>query len=77
MENMNLKDVMFKRMQDMFGDLKWTEHLVEDGKDVPAHRKLQGLKAKMLATMDLVKEKMPDNIEIQVDTNVAQETLKT
>ena len=76
MENMNLKDVMMKRMQDIFGDIKWTEHLVEDGKDVTAHRKLQGIKAKMLATMEMVKVEMPDNIEIQLD-DVAQETPKT
>jgi hypothetical protein len=80
MENMTLKTVVIKRMQDIFSDVKWANHLVEEGKEVPADRKLQGIRTKMLALMEMVHKNLPDELEfIQEEEapNVAQENNKT
>lgn len=78
MENMTLKNVIVKRIQDIFSDVKWANHLVEEGKEVPADRKLQGIRTKMLVLMDLVHRNLPENLpfiqEESIAENVAQET---
>ena len=61
MENIALKDLIMKRLQDIFSDVKWANHLVEEGKDVPADRKLQGIRTKMLALMEFVHKSLPDD----------------
>lgn len=62
MENVTLKTLIVKRMQDIFSDIKWANHLVEEGKEVPADRKLQGVRTKMLALMELVHKNLPDDL---------------
>jgi len=76
MENLTLKIVIVKRLQDIFSDVKWANHLVEEGKEVPADRKLQGIRTKMLALMDIVHKNLPDDLEfIQEEIpNVAEAT---
>lgn len=78
MENMTLKNVIVKRLQDIFSDVKWANHLVEEGKEVPADRKLQGVRTKMLALMELVHRNLPDDLafvqEEEIPENVAQTT---
>ncbi len=78
MENMTLKNVIVKRMQDVFSDVKWANHLVEEGKDVPADRKLQGIRTKMLALMNIIHRNLPDDLpfiqEEDATENVAQAT---
>lgn len=83
MENMTLKNVVIKRLQDIFNDVKWANHLVEEGKEVPADRKLQGVRTKMLALMELVHRNLPDDLglaelnsvqEEETQENVAQTT---
>lgn len=80
MENMTLKEVVVKSLQDIFNDVKWANHLVEEGKEVPADRKLQGVRAKMLRIMKIVHEQMPEEVsykeEEPLTENVAQETPK-
>ncbi len=72
----DLKDVVTKRLQDVFSDIKWANNLVEEGKEVPAHRKLQGVRAKLLCIMELVNKQMPDDIPVKWEetTDVAPET---
>ena len=41
MENVTLKILIVKKLQDIFSDVKWANHLIEEGKEVPADRKLQ------------------------------------
>lgn len=84
MENMTLKTVIVKRMQDILSDVKWANHLVEEGKDVPADRKLQGIRTKILALMDITHRNLPDDLEFaqtetmeiteEITENVAQTT---
>ena len=78
MENVTLKTLIIKRMQDIFSDVKWANHLVEEGKEVPADRKLQGIRAKMLVLMDVVHRNLPDDLpfiqEEDATENVAQAT---
>lgn len=81
MENVTLKMLIIKRLQDIFSDVKWANHLVEEGKEVPADRKLQGIRTKMLALMDIVHRNLPDDLEFiqevqqeNATENVVQET---
>lgn len=78
MENMTLKNVIVKGMQDVFSDVKWANHLVEEGKEVWADRKLQGIRTKMLVLMDMVHRNIPDDLpfvqEEDATENVAQAT---
>lgn len=78
MENLTLKTVIVKRLQDIFSDVKWANHLVEEGKEVPADRKLQGIRTKMLALMELIHRNLPDDLcfiqEEEILDNVAQTT---
>ena len=77
MENMTVKNVIVKRMQDILSDVKWANHLVEEGKDVPADRKLQGIRTKILALMDIVHRNLPDDLEFtqtEATEDVAQTT---
>jgi len=64
MENLALKDLIMKRLQDIFSDVKWANHLVEEGKDVPADRKLQGVRTKTLALMEFVHKNLPDDLAL-------------
>lgn len=78
MENMTLKTTIIKRLQDIFSDVKWANHLVEEGKEVPADRKLQGVRTKMLVLMDLVHKNIPDDIEfIQTEGNPTEDVAQT
>lgn len=63
MENVTQKTAIIKRLQDIFSDIKWANHLVEEGKDVPADRKLQGVRTKMLDLMDMIHRNLPDTLE--------------
>lgn len=75
MENLTLKTVIIKRLQDIFSDVKWANHLVEEGKEVPADRKLQGIRSKMLVVMDIIHRNMPEDLEFiqeNEEENVAQ-----
>ena len=63
MENLTLKTVIVKRLQDIFSDVKWANLLIEEGKEVPADRKLQGVRTKMLALMKLISANLPDELE--------------
>ena len=78
MENVTLKIVIVKRLQDIFSDVKLANHLVEEGKEVPADRKLQGIRTKMLALMEIVHRNLPDDLpfvqEEEEPENVAQTT---
>ena len=78
MENVTLKNVIVNGMKDVFSDVKWAKHLVEEGKDVPADRKLQGIRTKMLVLMEIVHRNIPDDlpfIQQEEDTeDVAQTT---
>lgn len=78
MENLTLKTVIVKRLQDIFSDVKWANHLIEEGKEVPADRKLQGIRTKMLVLMELVHRNLPDDLhfiqEEEILENVAQTT---
>lgn len=78
MENVTLKILIVKRLQDIFSDVKWANHLVEEGKEVPADRKLQGVRTKMLALMEIIHRNLPDNLEFvqeeEISDNVAQTT---
>lgn len=76
MENVTLKTTIIRRLQDIFSDVKWANHLVEDGKEVGADRKLQGVRTKMLSLMELIHKNIPDDIEFaeQDEKHVAQET---
>ena len=78
---MTVKTVIVKRLQDIFSDVKWANHLVEEGKEVPADRKLQGIRTKMLALMELIHRNLPDELyfiqEVEEEVsaaNVAQTT---
>lgn len=80
MENVTLKIVIVKRLQDIFSDVKWANHLVEEGKEVPADRKLQGIRTKMLALMDIVHRNLPDDLPFVLEEgveDVAQTTSET
>ncbi len=82
MENVTLKNLIVKRMQDIFSDVKWANHLIEEGKEVPADRKLQGVRTKLLALMELVHRNLPDDLSFVQEEedrpeNVAQENPKT
>ncbi len=74
MENLTLKMVIVKRLQDIFSDVKWANHLVEEGKEVPADRKLQGIRTKMLALMDIVHRNVPDDLSFV--SEIVEEDLK-
>jgi len=67
-------------MQDIFSETKRTNLLVEEGKEVLADRKLQGIRTKMLVFMKILHENLPDNLEFihseESKTNVAQTNLE-
>ncbi len=70
-----------KRLQDIFGDVKWANLLVEEGKEVPADRKLQGVRTKMMVLMKLIHRNLPEDLnfvpEEENSENVAQTTSET
>ena len=72
----NAKDELLKRLSDLIGDLKWASTLVEDGKEIPCGRKLQGARSKMLTLVNLVKL-IPDDLVVTCEApaeNVAETT---
>lgn len=79
MENVKWKDVLIQRLQDIFDDVKWANSLIESGKEVPADRKLQGVRAKMVTLMEGISKEMPDDFVLNAETseNVAKETSET
>ncbi len=62
---------LLARLSDLIGDLRWTNTLLEDGKIVFAHRKLQGVRAKALMMVNSVKGVKPPE---ETAENVAPET---
>ncbi len=79
MENVNLKDVLIGRLSDIFSDVKLANSLIDEGKEVHASRRLQGVKTKILALMEDVKNHLPDIlVENKENTeNVAPEAAQT
>lgn len=77
MENLTLKTVIVKRLQDIFSDVKWANHLVEEGKEVPADRKLQGVRTKMLALMELVHRNLPDDLSFIQEEETLEDVAQT
>ncbi len=62
---MNIKIELLARCSDLISDLSWARTLVEDGKEVPCHRKLQGLMAKLLSLVEFAKI-IPDDIQVNI-----------
>ena len=77
MENMTLKNVIVKRLQDILSDVKWANHLVEEGKEVPADRKLQGVRTKMLVLMSLVHRQLPEDLEFVQEEGITENVAQT
>lgn len=78
MEDLTLKKLLIRRMQDILSDVKWANSLVEEGKEVPADRKLQGIRTKVMDLLKLTHQQIPDDLdfireEASVE-NVAQTT---
>lgn len=55
MENVNLKDELLRRLSDVIGDLKWVNTLLEDGKFISCHRKIQGVRTKVMGLAEIGK----------------------
>lgn len=75
MESVNLKDVLIRRLSDIFSDVKFANSLVDEGKEVHTSRRLQGVKTKILNLMEDVKNHFPD-VQMEIEestTNVAPE----
>jgi hypothetical protein len=78
MENISLKDALLGRLSDIFSDVKLANSLVDEGKEVHTSRRLQGVRTKMLALMEDIRN-LPD-IEIEAKdqmANVAPEAAQT
>jgi len=69
----NMKDEIFRRCSDLITEVKWARTLVEEGKEVPCYRKLQGVSTKLLSMVDFIKT-IPNDILIETSENVAKTT---
>ncbi len=69
MENVNLKDEVLRRIGAILSEVRLANALVEEGKEIACDRRLQGVRARMLNLIELLKL-IPDDI------NVAQETYR-
>lgn len=81
MENVILKNAIIERLQDILGDVIRASNLVENGKEVPADRKLQGVRTRMVALIKDLQKEVTEMTEATTEEvtveNVAQTNLKT
>lgn len=61
MERVTLKSELMGRLQHVLSDAKMTNHYIEDGKEVLAHRQLQGVRAKLVNLIEWVHNDLADD----------------
>lgn len=62
MEVKNNKELR-ERLQDIFDEVKVASHTIESGKEVVAHRQLQGTRAKLVTLIEWVIKEFPDVVK--------------
>jgi len=56
----NVKAELLMRVQDVFDDVKMSSTLLESGKEVFAHRQLQGVRTKLINLIEWMNKDFPD-----------------
>lgn len=60
---MEIRNELVMRLQDVFDDVKMSSTLIEAGKEVFAHRQLQGVRTKLVNLIEWAnKESSEDNV---------------
>ncbi len=56
----NVKAELLMRVQDVFDDVKMSSTLLESGKEIFAHRQLQGVRSKLVNLIEWVSKGYPE-----------------
>lgn len=56
----NMKKELILKMQDVFDDVKMSSTILEAGKEVAAHRQLQGVRTKLVNLIEWISKELPD-----------------
>ncbi len=69
--NVNLKEEIQKRLSDVIGDVKFSNILLEEGKEILCSRKMQGVQTKLLQLLAIA-HSLSDDIHVVETTNSEQ-----
>lgn len=56
----NIKAELLLRVQDVFDDVKMSSTLLESGKEIFAHRQLQGVRTKLVNMIEWINKGFPE-----------------
>lgn len=56
-----IKKELIMRLQDVFDDVKMSSTLLEAGKEIFAHRQLQGVRTKLVTLIEWTSKEFPEN----------------
>lgn len=58
----NVRSELIMRMQDVFDDVKMSSTLLEAGKEIFAHRQLQGVRTKLVNLIEWANKEFPEDV---------------